>query len=135
MSKDFWLYDELNIKKVFIRSRSSCLEEYIVRRDLELGLSKFEKIFDPIILVEKHSRVCSLIETAGIGAFVPIIFGFSALLVLLAEAMFPEASSLSLTVFLTLSHLGLMSLIAAFFIVVIDGLCIKNCIEHMKQSK
>jgi len=133
MSKDFWLNDELTIKKAFIRSKSSCLEEYIVKRDLELGLSKFEKTFDPVILVEKHYRLCSFIETVGPGFLLMSSLCLSLLLRCFAGIVFSGASQLALNISLISLHFGVLIIMFALFILVIDGLCVKNCIDHIKR--
>ena len=133
MSKDFWLNDELNIKKAFIRSRSSCLEEYIVKRDLELGLSKFEKTFDPVILVEKYYRLCSFIEIVGPGFLLLSSLCLSLFLRSIAGVVFSGASQLALNISLISLHLGVSFIMLALFILVIDSLCVKNCIDHIKR--
>ena len=133
MSSKFFIASDLTVKKALMRSNAGCLEEYIVKRDLELGLSKFEKTFDPVILVEKHYRLCSFIETVGPGFFLLSSACFSLFLRCLAGVVFSEASQLALNISLILIHLGVSIIVLAMFILVIDGLCVKNCIDHIKR--
>lgn len=45
-----------------IRCRCSCLEEYLIERDLKLGMSKLEQMLDFIAIVEKHPRLCFCLD-------------------------------------------------------------------------
>ena len=70
------IVDDAIAERAKIRCRCSCLEEYLIERDLKFDLSKIERIFDFIEIVERHPKISAFINADDIGSVSTVIMLF-----------------------------------------------------------
>lgn len=124
------LIDNLDARAI-MRCQSTCLEEYILKRDLQLGLSRLDKFLDPIVFIEKYPTFSFLVadpsDKSSASFFMSIFMISWAVIAKTAlELVFSGASPQSLMVSLAFNCLGAGCIAMAFFIRILDGVYSMN---------
>ena len=125
-------FDELHLRS-FMRYDSSCLEEYILKRDLRFKMSKFKRLLDPIVLLEKYPFLLSMsISNASeestssepISSLMIFIFmtTWSLLMRVIIKLVFPMASNDAIGISFILNCIGSASIGMAFCIMLLNGM-------------
>lgn len=124
-------FDELHLRS-FMRYDSSCLEEYILNRDLRFKMSKFKRLLDPIVLLEKYPFLLSMsISNASeesmsndASSLMIVIFmtTWSLLMQMIIKLVFPTASNDAIGISFTLNCIGSASIGMAFCIMLLNGM-------------
>lgn len=126
-------FDELHLRS-FMRYDSSCLEEYILNRDLRFKMSKFKRLLDPIVLLEKYPfllRMCisnaseeESMSSESASSLMIVIFmtAWSLLMQMIIKLVFPTASNDAIGISFILNCIGSASIGIAFCIMLLNGM-------------
>lgn len=114
--------------RAVMRCECSCLEEYVIQRDLKLCPSKLEKMFDSIVFADKHPFLTSLIDNdfhsdSNIVSLVMMlgmtIWSIIAQIVL--SLVFSSASQAAVIASIVFNCAGSGCIMMAFVLNVVDG--------------